>query len=185
VSGADKSEPAGEVFGEPARAGAGEAALAGAGESGEPGATEAARLRIAVSKMSRRLRPTAAAGALTPTEVDMLVVAARRGPVRMSDFASFCGLNPTMVSRLVPKLERAGLLRTRDDPKDKRARRVEATKKGATLLERVRSERATVLAHLLEGLDEPERRAVSAAIPVLEKLAEGLNLTAGPLGEGR
>ena len=143
----------------------------------EPGATEAARLRIAVSKMSRRLGPTAAAGALTPTEVDMLVVAARRGPARMSDFASFCGLNPTMVSRLVPKLEEAGLLRTRADPHDRRTRRVEATNKAAKLLERVRSERSSALARLLEGLEEPERRAVSAAIPVLEKLAERLSQT--------
>ncbi len=148
----------------------------------EPRATEAARLRIAVSKMSRRLGPTAAAGALTPTEVDMLVVAARRGPARMSDFASFCGLNPTMVSRLVPKLEEAGLLRTRADPHDRRARRVEATNKAATLLERVRSERSSALARLLEELEEPERRAVSAAIPVLEKLAERLSQTA--LSEG-
>ena len=148
----------------------------------EPAATEAARLRIAVSKMSRRLGPTAAAGALTPTEVDMLVVASRRGPARMSDFASFCGLNPTMVSRLVPKLEEAGLLRTRADPDDRRARRVEATNKAAKLLERVRSERSSALARLLQELEEPERRAVTAAIPVLEKLAERLSQTT--LSEG-
>ncbi|MDA8302967.1 MAG: MarR family transcriptional regulator [Actinomycetota bacterium] len=151
--------------------------------AGEPGATEAARLRIAVSKMSRRLGPTAAAGTLTPTEVDMLVVAARRGPARMSDFASFCGLNPTMVSRLVPKLEEAGLLHTRADPDDKRARRVEATKKAAKLLERVRSERSSALARLLEQLEEPERRAVFAAIPALEKLAERLSQSALAEGE--
>ena len=147
--------------------------------------TEAGRLRIAVSRMSRRLRPTAAAGSLTSTEVDMLVVAESRGPARMSDFASFCGLNPTMVSRLVPKLEEAGYLETRPDPDDKRARRVKATKKANKLLTRIRAERSSVLADLIGELHEPERHALFTAIPVLEHLAERLNKPTPAPGEGR
>lgn len=137
--------------------------------------TAAGRLRIAVSRLSRRLRPTAAAGPLTSTEVDMLVAAEKRGPARMSDFALFCGLNPTMASRIVPRLEKAGYLQTRRDPDDKRARRVEATKKASKLLAKVRSERSGVLADLIGGLEGPERQALFAAIPVLERLAERLS----------
>lgn len=142
-------------------------------EPGEPDLSPA-RLRIAVARMARWLRPTAAAGSLTATEVDMLVVAEKHGPARMSDLASFCGLNPTMLSRMVPKLEQAGFLRREADPKDGRVWRVEATKKARTLLERVRTERNDALSTLLDDLDDGEREAIAAATPVLEKLAERL-----------
>ena len=48
-----------------------------------------ARLRATIARMSRWLRPTAAAGTLTATEVDILIVAEKRGPARMSDLAFF------------------------------------------------------------------------------------------------
>ncbi len=134
----------------------------------------AARLRIAVARLSRRLRPTAAAGALTTTEIDVLVAAERRGPIRMSDLADFTGLNPTMLSRLIPKLEESGLIRRLFDDSDRRVCRVEATAKGHRLLERVRSERNDVLSRRLEELDGEQRRALVAALPVLEQLAERL-----------
>ncbi len=134
----------------------------------------AARLRIAVARLSRRLRPTAAAGALTTTEIDVLVAAERRGPIRMSDLAEFTGLNPTMLSRLIPKLEESGLIRRLFDDSDRRVCRVEATAKGHRLLERVRSERNDVLSRRLEELDGEQRRALAAALPVLEQLAERL-----------
>lgn len=134
----------------------------------------AARLRIAVARLSRRLRPTAAAGSLTATEVDVLVAAERQGPVRLSDLASFAGLNPTMLSRIVPKLEEAGLIRRLGDDADRRVCRVEATAKGQRLMERIRSERNDALSRRLAGLGPAEQAALEAAIPVLEQLAEAL-----------
>jgi DNA-binding MarR family transcriptional regulator len=134
----------------------------------------AARLRIAVARLSRRLRPTEAAGALTVSEVDVLVAAERRGPIRLSDLASFAGLNPTMLSRLIPKLEQAGLIRRLADGADRRVCRVEATAKGRALLDRVRSERNDALSRRLLELDANQREAVVVALPVLEELAERL-----------
>ncbi|MGO9964641.1 MAG: MarR family winged helix-turn-helix transcriptional regulator [Acidimicrobiales bacterium] len=134
----------------------------------------AARLRIAVARLSRRLRPTEAAGALTATEVDVLVAAERRGPIRLSDLASFAGLNPTMLSRLVPKLEAAGLVRRLGAEDDRRVCRVEATAKGRRLLERIRSERNDALSKRLAELSPEQRAIVFAAVPVLEDLAERL-----------
>ncbi|MGO9581369.1 MAG: MarR family winged helix-turn-helix transcriptional regulator [Acidimicrobiales bacterium] len=143
----------------------------GTGPGQEPDLS-AARLRIAVARLSRRLRPTAAAGQLTATEVDLLVAAERRGPSRLSDLASFAGLNPTMVSRLVPKLEQAGLIRRLPDELDRRVCRVEATGKGRRLLERVRSERNDALSRRLLELEPSQREVLLAALPVLEELAE-------------
>ena len=140
------------------------------------GGTElsAARLRIAVARLSRRLRPTQAAGSLTTTEVDVLVAAERRGPIRLSDLASFAGLNPTMLSRLIPKLETAGLVRRLSAEGDRRVCRVEATAKGYRLLERIRSERNDALSRQLSELSPDQRAVVLAALPVLEDLAERL-----------
>ena len=163
------------------------------GGSGASSASElsAVRLRIALARLSRRLRPTAAAGSLTVTEVDVLVAAERRGPIRLSDLAAFAGLNPTMLSRLIPKLEEAGLIRRLFDSADRRVCRVEATQKGHRLLERIRSERNDALSSKLEALDAAERAALAAALPVLEELAEQLiegeptAPGAGPLGTKR
>ncbi len=134
----------------------------------------AARLRIAVARLSRRLRQTAAAGSLTTTEVDVLVAMDRRGPLRLSDLAGFAGLNPTMLSRLIPKLEEAGLMRRLVAEGDRRVCRVEVTAKGRRLLERIRSERNDVLSRLLQQLDSSAREVVAQAVPVLEQLAERL-----------
>jgi len=140
----------------------------------------AARLRIAVARLSRRLRPTAAAGSLTTTEVDVLVALDRRGPLRLSDLAGFAGLNPTMLSRLIPKLEDAGLMRRLVAEGDRRVCRVEVTAKGRRLLERIRSERNDALSRLLQQLETGERAAVAQAVPVLEQLAELLLETQVP-----
>jgi DNA-binding MarR family transcriptional regulator len=154
----------------------GQDAIAGGGQE-----LSAARLRIAVARLSRRLRPTEAAGSLTATEVDVLVAAERRGPIRLSDLAGFAGLNPTMLSRLVPRLETAGLIRRLGDEEDRRVCRVEATAEGRRLLERIRSERNDALSKRLEELSPTERGAVVMALPVLEELAERLQAP-GPVG---
>jgi DNA-binding MarR family transcriptional regulator len=132
----------------------------------------AARLRIAVARLSRRLRPTAAAGSLTTTEVDVLVAIDRQGPLRLSDLAGLAGLNPTMLSRLIPRLEVAGLMRRLVAEGDRRVCRVEISPKGRRLLDRIRSERNDALSGLLRELDGADRGALARAVPVLEVLAE-------------
>jgi DNA-binding MarR family transcriptional regulator len=116
--------------------------------------------------------------------VDVLVAAERQGPVRLSDLAGFTGLNPTMLSRLVPKLEAAGLIRRLAAGADRRVCRVEATGKGHRLLERVRSERNDSLSRRLSELDSTQREALAAAVPVLEELAELLLRPTPPPANG-
>ncbi|MDA8040696.1 MAG: MarR family transcriptional regulator [Actinomycetota bacterium] len=138
------------------------------------GSDEAARLRTAVTRLARRLRPTAAAGYLTVSEVDVLGTVARRGPVRLSDLASLAGLNPTMLSRVVAKLENLGLLERRVDDGDRRVSLVHVTAAGSALHERVRCERTDVLSKQLTAMPSSARRALYEALPALELLAERL-----------
>jgi len=79
-----------------------------------------------------------------------------------------------MLSRLIPKLEEAGLVRRLADDADRRVCRVQATAKGRHLLDRIRSERNDALSKQLGELGPTEREAVLAALPVLEELADRL-----------
>lgn len=139
-----------------------------------------ARLRIAVARLSRRLRPTAAAGSLTATEVDVLKAAERQGPQPLSDLAEFVGLNPTMLSRLVQKLEGTGLVRRLPDEADRRICRLEVSPKGHRLLERINRERNDALSRRIASLGEEDRLALERALPVLEELADQLRQSPAP-----
>ena len=136
----------------------------------------AARLRIAIGHLSRRLRPTAAAAAadLTPTRVSVLLSVVRTGPVRLSALADAESLNPTMLSRGISQLVDAGLLTRTCDDGDRRAAWVEATAAGRKLADRMRRERTDAVNNALEGLSPAERDLIERALPALEGLAEQL-----------
>jgi DNA-binding MarR family transcriptional regulator len=138
------------------------------------GVDSAARLRSAINRISRRLRPTRAGEGFTPTEILVLETVANRGPIRLTDLAAVEGMNPTMLSRVVHKLEIAELVSREPDPVDGRAALLEATPSGRELRERIRTERTDQLSMELDALSEEERRLVLAALPVLERLADHL-----------
>jgi DNA-binding MarR family transcriptional regulator len=136
----------------------------------------ASRLRVAIARLSRRLRPTAAAAAagLTPTGSSVLLTVARKGQVRLGELAEAESLNPTMLSRVIADLGAAGLVARVSDAGDRRAAWVNSTPAGRKLAERIRRERTAALNGALEGLDEDDRRLLERALPALEGLAEQL-----------
>ncbi|HUA05100.1 MAG TPA: MarR family transcriptional regulator [Solirubrobacteraceae bacterium] len=135
-----------------------------------------ARLRAVIGRLSRRLRPTAAAVAagLTPTKISILLTVVREGPVRLSDLADSEGINPTQLSRTVGHLVDSGLIERAADEGDRRAAWVKPTPAGKRLAERIRRERTDALKLALEGLDAAERVRIVAALDGLEQLAEQL-----------
>ena len=134
------------------------------------------RLRAVIGRLSRRLRPTAAAVAagLTPTRSSVLLHVARAGRIRLSELSDSEGINPTMMSRVIADLSEAGLIERVSDPSDRRAAFVEPTAAGHKLSDRIRRERTDALNVALDGLDEHERSQIEAALPALERLAEQL-----------
>jgi DNA-binding MarR family transcriptional regulator len=136
----------------------------------------ASRLRVAVARLSRRLRVTAAGSAagLTPTRISVLLTVVRVGTIRLSELAQTESLNPTMLSRVISDLAGAGLLERTSDDGDRRAAWVQATPGGQRLAEEMRRERTDALNEALEGLKPEDRRLIEAALPALEGLAEEL-----------
>ncbi|MGH2882393.1 MAG: MarR family winged helix-turn-helix transcriptional regulator [Solirubrobacteraceae bacterium] len=134
------------------------------------------RLRAVIGRLSRRLRPTAAAVAagLTPTKISVLLHVSRADQIRLSELSEAEGINPTMMSRVIADLTEGGLVERVSDPSDRRAALVEATAAGRKLAARIRRERTDALNLALDGLDERERSQIEAALPALERLAEQL-----------
>jgi DNA-binding MarR family transcriptional regulator len=133
-----------------------------------------ARLRAAIGKLSRSLRPMLAGSRLTPSQTAVLFAVVRLGTVGLSELADIESLNPTMLSRVTAQLSEAGLIRRSTDPADRRSAFVEPTAAGRKLRERIQRERTQALSEHVEELDEAGRRALWNALPVLEELAERL-----------
>ena len=132
------------------------------------------RLRIAVAKISRSMDRQTGSGEMTRTQIQVLGTAVRRGPIRLSDLAELEGLNPTMLSRMVAKLDAAGYIRRLPDPDDQRAVRIEATPEGVRIQRRLREERSALLRQRLGDLP-PERSAqLIDSLPALEELAAAM-----------
>lgn len=136
----------------------------------------ATRLRTAIGRLARRLRPTAAGTAegLTPTRVALLLTVVREGPIGLSQLAETEGINPTMLSRAISKLVDAGLVEREADAGDRRSAWVKPTAAGCGLAERMRRERTDAVKLALGQLSETERRQIEAALPALLALAERL-----------
>ena len=132
------------------------------------------RLRIALGRISRFLDRQSRGDGFTRTETSVLATVMRLGPVGLSELADIEGVNPTMLSRIVGKLEDKGLLARRPDPADRRAALVELTEAGQAEQKRLRSERSELLTARLAAMPEKSAAEVLAALPALEALADQL-----------
>jgi DNA-binding MarR family transcriptional regulator len=132
------------------------------------------RLRAAIGRLSRRLRPTLAGSGLSPSQISVLFTVVRLGPVGLSELADIESLNPTMLSRITAQLSEAGLIVRSADPGDRRSANVAATPAGRRIRERIHRERTRALSAIVDELEEPEREALWQALPVLESLAARL-----------
>jgi DNA-binding MarR family transcriptional regulator len=142
------------------------------------------RLRAAIGRLSRRLRPTVAGSGLTPSQISVLFTIVRLGPIGLSELALMESLNATMLSRITAQLCDAGLIVREADPDDRRSASVAATAAGRRMRERIHRERARALGEHVEQLDERQREALWNALPVLEELVERLPDGRGGNGAG-
>ncbi len=137
-------------------------------------AEDTARLRAVIGRLSRRLHPTLAGSALTPSQISVLFTVVRRGPLGLTELAHVESLNPTMLSRITAQLCDSGLIRRSADPGDRRAAFVQATAAGKRMRERIHRERTQALSAHVSELDQRQRELLWQALPVLEELAERL-----------
>jgi DNA-binding MarR family transcriptional regulator len=132
------------------------------------------QLTASLRRISRRIDRQVSVGGLTSTEASVLASIARRGPLGVGDLAVHEGINPTMLSRVVGKLEAAGLVRRQSSIADRRAIQVVATRKGARMRQRLLAERSRLLTERLAELPPEMTNVILNATPALEALAAAL-----------
>ena len=132
------------------------------------------RLRRVILRLARHLNAASVGEGLTPTQASVLGIVTHRGPLGLTELTEIEGLNPTMLSRVVGKLDSFGLIRRLRDPEDFRAARVEVTPEGTRAFERISAQRAEIISECVAELPPDQEAALIAALPALENLAEDL-----------
>ena len=136
-----------------------------------PAAVDVTRLRVAIARLSRRLRKHELAG-LTPTQLAALSTVERSGPLRLGDLATAERVAPSTLTRLVSALEERGYVERRAVPGDARVWELVVTRRGHEVLDRIRQESTILLADSLLTLSPDQLSALAAALPALERLAD-------------
>jgi DNA-binding MarR family transcriptional regulator len=134
----------------------------------------AEHLRVVLGRLNRSLRLTQAQKDLSSSHREVLMAIARADSIRLSELAREEGLNPTMLSRIVGKLEAAGWVTRTSDPNDARVIHLAATPEGIALRETIRGERTNALLYALRSLSKDEKQALGAATPALEAIVATL-----------
>jgi DNA-binding MarR family transcriptional regulator len=131
------------------------------------------RLHSAAIHLLRRLRVRDLASGIGPAQLSALSVLVFGGPRSLGELAQAEQVRPPTMSRIVAGLERDGLVRRRDT-EDKRRLRLEATAKGAKILQQGRQRRVASLAAAVRSLSPAAADQLGALTKFLEQLLEQL-----------
>jgi DNA-binding MarR family transcriptional regulator len=130
----------------------------------------APRLRLAVTRLARRLRQQADLPGVSPTQVSALATIEREGPITLGELAALEGVQPPTISAAVGRLEEQDLVHRTVDPQDRRVHRVEISAAGRRLLERSRSRKNAYLERRLRALSTEDRATIERAADLLEAI---------------
>jgi DNA-binding MarR family transcriptional regulator len=123
--------------------------------------------------MARRLRQEALTGGdLSPTLSAALGTIEREGPLTPSALADHERIQRPTATRVVARLEAAGLVTRTADPSDRRVAHVAITPAGRALIQRIRSRKNEYVARLLRDLEPTDRETLAQAAALLERLLE-------------
>jgi DNA-binding MarR family transcriptional regulator len=137
-------------------------------------ADDAVRLRRAIQRLARQFNTSATDEGLTPTQASVLALVFGRGPIALAELVRLEHINPTMLSRVVGKLDEEGLVERIPDPDDLRSATLRVTAAGQTVHERIKAQRGAAVTAAAAKLPPDEHAALVAALTSLEHLADEL-----------
>lgn len=132
----------------------------------------AGEVRLAVHRLTRRLRAQRPADGLSLSQLSALVTIFREGPLSAGEVALREGVKPPSATRVLACLESLGLISRSADPADGRQVALAVTELGRERINEDLRARDAWLAQQLTTLTEQERELLRQAAQVLEKLAE-------------
>jgi DNA-binding MarR family transcriptional regulator len=129
----------------------------------------ASRLRLAVVRLSRRLRQHAPGG-ITPSQLSALTTVVAEGRITLSQLAVAERVQPPSITRVVDVLVTDGFATRTQSEEDRRVAWVEPTPDGRALIEAVRRQRDAYLAQRLATLTREDVAVLARAAALLEEL---------------
>jgi DNA-binding MarR family transcriptional regulator len=129
-------------------------------------------VRVAVMRLSRKLRNRGGEASLTLSQASALATLDRRGPLTPGALAELEMVQPPSMTRLLSVLEERGLVVAAPHPQDGRQKLVRVTPVAHRMLDADRAERRTWLMQRMATLTERELATLRAAAPILEKLTQ-------------
>ena len=131
----------------------------------------ASRLRLDISRMARRMRQEAGAE-LSPSQTAALATIERHGPLTPSELAQRERVQRPTVTRVLARLEEAGLVNRAADPQDRRSSLLSVSDDGRELLAVARARKDAFLARRIDALDPSDREALERAAAIMERMLE-------------
>ncbi len=130
------------------------------------------QLRMIIQRLARRIRAERAGESISDTQLGVLWRLRNDGPTTPGELATAERVSAPSMNRTLNALEASGFVRR--DPSDDDARKVRVTRTpaGDHVIVETRRLRRQWFHSRLEELTAPERAALEAARPVLDRLAD-------------
>jgi DNA-binding MarR family transcriptional regulator len=128
------------------------------------------RVHSAAIHLLRRLRKQDDAMGLSAARASALSVLVFGGRVTIGQLAQAEQVSAPTMTRLIVGMERDALVRRESDPADGRTVWLQATAKGARILQEGRRRRVAALAAEIDRLPELDRQTLASAADILERL---------------
>jgi DNA-binding MarR family transcriptional regulator len=129
-------------------------------------------LRIAVARLSRRLRAEKADHELSDSQTSVLALLVRSGPCSLSELSEHERVKPPSMNRTVNGLVAAGYVVRSNDPADGRKVVLRPTDAGQQLINETRRKRDAWLHLRLVELRPEQRRLLEDAAALMREVAD-------------
>ena len=129
-------------------------------------------LRIAILRLSRRMRAERAGTDVTDGQLSVLFVLWKEGAQTLGSLSEHERVTPPSMNRTVNALVEAGLVTRGSAPDDGRKVLIEATDAGLEIAKETKRRRAAWFARQLDSLPPDQRAALDSAAGILRKLAD-------------
>lgn len=129
-------------------------------------------LRIAIMRLSRRMRLERAGDDVTDGQLSVLFVLWKEGTQTLSSLSEHERVTPPSMNRTVNALVEKALVTRSGAPDDGRKVMITATDAGTEIARETKRRRVAWFSRQLESLTPEQRIALNAATPILRELAD-------------
>ena len=148
------------------------------GSSGPDGSTDegahlASAFRIAIMRLSRRLRSERSDETLGLSQLSALSTLMRNGALSPTALAELERIQPPSMTRVITALEGRGLIERAPHLSDRRQSVIAITEAGRAIVSEDRRRRTAWLARRFDTLTAEEQQQLADVLPIIERIGEG------------